>query len=244
MTIEKIRDAVIKQYKNVYENTKGCRKDNLNNGYADLMGLYRLCAEAHNNVGPATIIYMNSYIEHLNTDKNLASFKNIMTILGALGTDGPLYNPYKTYLDIFKSEYSWRIQFLLYLIDPKNIELHKELITYPMPMCLLTFEQKQFLKVHKQDKLDLSNIERLSNLYEALSYSLYSPDGTIGGLYYPTLAVEYWQNKNMQILPITEAMWGYTNEQILEKLQSDDWGPLLSEIFYEKDNGEDLEDEQ
>lgn len=240
--MNKVREAVIKQYKNVYENTKGCRKDNLNNGYNDLMGLYQLCAEAYNNVGAATILYMNSYIEQLNTDKNLAAFKNLMTILGSLTTDGPLYNPYKTYLDIFKSEYSWRLQFILYLIDPKNIERNKELITYPMPLCLLTFEQKQFLKVQKQDKLDLSGIERLSNLYDALSYSLYSPDGTIERLYYPTLLVEYWQTKNMQILPITESIWGNTNEQILEKLQSDDWRVLLADIFYEKDD--DLEDEQ
>ena len=111
-------------------------------------------------------------------------------------------------------------------------------------MCLLTYKQKQFLKLHKQDKLDLSHIELIDNLTDALSYSLYSPDGTIEGLYYTTLLVEYWQTKNMQILPITESMWGYTNEQILEKLQSDDWGVLLADIFYEDDHGEDLEDEQ
>lgn len=240
--MNKVREAVIKQYKNVYENAKGCRKDNLNNGYNDLMGLYQLCAEAYNNMGAATIIYMNSYIEQLNTGKNLAAFKNLMTILEALSVDCTLYNTYKTYLDIFKSEYSWRIQFLLYLIDPKNNERHKELITYPMPMCLLTLEQKQFLKVHKQENLDLSGIERISNLYDAMLYSLYSPDGTIAGLYYPTLLVEYWQTKNMQILPITESLWGNTNEQIMEKLQSDDWRVLLADIFYEKDD--DLEDEQ
>ena len=240
--MNKVREAVIKQYKNVYENAKGCRKDNLNNGYNDLMGLYQLCAEAYNNVGAATILYLNCYIEQLNTDKNLAAFKNLMTILGTLITDGPLYNPYKTYLDIFKSEYSWRLQFLLYLIDPKNIERNKELITYPMPMCLLTYKQKQFLKLHKQENIDLSGIENISNLHDAMLYSLYSPDGTIAGLYYPTLLVEYWQTKNMQILPITESLWGNTNEQIMEKLQSDDWRVLLADIFYEKDD--DLEDEQ
>ena len=121
------------------------------------------------------------------------------------------------------------------MIDPKNNERHKELITYPMPMCLLTFEQKQFLKVQKQENIDLSGIENISNLHDAMLYSLYSPDGTIAGLYYPTLLVEYWQTKNMQILPITEAMWSYTNEQIMEKLQTEDWRVLLADIFYEKD---------